>query len=115
MLSDKTIEIAVGILTVIGGAGIAVLKKYNLIRFGRPESKEAVQCMSRECSSHPKIVEELVKIHDQQLKNVELHKQHAEDLDQGREQFKCLREKINIIAESVAVLLDRTGGRPKGL
>jgi len=111
---DLIVGTATAIGTIVGSVTLA-LKKMNLISFGKPKEAMKTQNSSRECPAHKDIVKqqaeiskELSEIHDVQVRNCELHKQHDSNLRNHKAEFKCLKESLNNIARMIAVLKDRS-------
>jgi len=122
MESVNCVEVIVGTVTaVITVIGVIVmgLKKLDLITFGKQKMGCGIPINSKgnlsECSSHPDVVKMLSQMHDQQVKHVALHDQHLSKQENARKEFSSMRQELKVIGQAIAVLLDRTGGRPKGL
>ena len=107
MIDQKTVDLIVGTIATMGGI-IFVLNKFNLVRFGKKKCDVI-------CDDHENVVAKLNDIQAKQQENVKLHENHAQKFSEGKKEFEKIQSSLKTISESVAVLLDRTGGRPKGL
>jgi hypothetical protein len=114
----ETIGIIIGSVVAVVGAAIAALRKLEWIHFGKLKSEKetvanVVNC--KECSAHPAIAKRLEDVYLQQIKNGSLHEQHIKNLANNKDEFNKIKSELKAIGEAVAVLLDRSGGRPKGM
>jgi len=107
MFSQPFIEFVVGSISILGGI-VLLLYKRDLIRFGKKEKVVNQLINAKECPAHNDTVLKLSAVHDQQIKNTTLHVQHAIKLEEGRTEFKEVKEAIQLIGLSIAVLLDRS-------
>ena len=99
-------------VTAIGGIGYA-LYRFRLITFGR-NPKQSLLDRRQPCSMHRETVNLLHAVKETQVSNVLKHDQHKLDLATGKAEFLVIRGKLSQLEIGVAVLLDRTGGRPPG-
>ena len=97
-----TPELIAGSLTILGGV-VLVLNKLGLVQFGKEK-----RMATAECPTHKELVKTLAEIKAQQIANIKL-------LDVGASQFRKIEKSLDYFNRAVAVLLDRSGGIPKGL
>ena len=104
-----TPELIAGGLTVLG-AVVLVLNKLGLVQFGKEKRMAAVECPAHKdmLNAHKDMIETLTRISTQQAANITL-------LDKGAKQFEKIEKSLSYFNRAVAVLLDRSGGIPKGL
>lgn len=138
-ISPYIIEIITGVAIILGtivGVVVAFLNKQGLIHFGRlklnkEHSKEDYSILiQKQCPSHdeisrfmtslkaemknmPKLIDKIEAMHDQQIKNVALHEQHMSRFATGDIDIKKIQADIKQLCIGIALLLERTGGRPK--
>lgn len=125
LLEHFTVETIIGALALIGIIVLA-LSKRGLIHFGKlingtgdsMDKKNGGN--AKKCPAHFDLVKRLEVLHDNQIKNIQLHEQHSGDLKAGKEEFKAtqiefnkIRADLNNLRVGIAVLLDRTGGPSK--
>ncbi len=106
--TEYTTEVIVGIVASIGGV-ILVLNRFGLIKPGRKKEIREV----KSCPMHEGLQKQIVEVHDNQIKNIQLHEQHTKDLEAGWKEFKSVKKELTNLSVGIAVLLDRSGGRPK--
>ena len=106
---EFTTELIAGLLTILGII-VLILNKFGLVNFGKEKKVELI-----ECPSHRNVVALLTKIESQQATNTKAHEAHERRLKEGKDQFVKFQESIDYFNRAVAVLLDRSGGIPKGL
>jgi len=109
----ETIGIIIAFVIAVVGAVVAKLKK--LMKPGKLESENGDVMVCKECPAHPIIVKKLEDVYLQQVKNGSLHEQHIKNLANNKDEFSKIKSELKAIGEAVAVLLDRSGGRPKGM
>jgi len=90
-----TAELIAGCLTVLGGA-VIILNRLGLIQFGKEK-----KMVNAKCPAHAPLSETVVKVLQQQVANVKTLDHIGKELD--------------YFNRAIAVLLDRSGGIPKGL
>jgi hypothetical protein len=103
-LIDTAIATGAGIVTAIG-AVVIVLKKLNLISFGK-QKVESVD--TKYCPDHFDINKRLNGVRERQLSNIEILNQHTENHKENKKDLKEIREALKIIGENIAVLKDRS-------
>ena len=106
---EFTKELIAGLLTILGIV-VLILNKFGLVSFGKGKKVELI-----ECPSHRNVVTLLTRIEKQQIANTKAHEAHERRLKEGKNQFVKFQESIDYFNKAVAVLLDRSGGIPKGL
>ena len=104
-----TPELIAGSLTVLGGV-VLVLNKLGLVQFGKEKRMAVTECPAHKdmMKAHKDTIETLIRISTQQTANMVL-------LDTGAKQFEKIERSLSYFNRAVAVLLDRSGGIPKGL
>ena len=107
MLTEHYIELFIGAVGTIGGV-LLILNRFELFHFGR-KTKEIT--LVKQCPAHAELKRQLVEVHDNQIKNIQLHEQHAKELKEGRTEFKTVSSELVNLAIGIAVLLERTGGK----
>jgi len=115
MLNEHLIEIIVGVTATIG-ALIILLNKFDLLHFGKREEPTIVKV----CTAHKeitmaqkKISDKVDDVHDNQIKNITLHQQHQKRFDDGDKELKSIKGELKHLCVGIAILLDRSGGKPK--
>lgn len=106
MLTEHYIELFIGAVGSIGGV-LLILNRFGLLHFGREKKGN----MLKQCPAHKDLAKQLGEVHDNQIKNIQLHEQHAKELKEGREEFKTVSSELVNLAIGIAVLLERTGGK----
>lgn len=111
-----TSEHIVGGIAIVG-ATLVILNRFGLLHFGKREDK--IKDMQR-CPAHEETVKFMAKlgdkintIHDNQIKNITLHNTTQKRIDLGDEEIRTLKKDIKQLCIGVALLLERTGGKPK--
>ena len=66
------------------------------------------------CPVHEKVMGMVDELKEIQSANCEKHKQHEKELEQGQGKFSNIETMLQAHGEGIAILLDRTGGRPEG-
>jgi len=128
ILEQYLIEVIVGMVSVVG-ALIMILNRFGLIQLGK--KKENGDFKMKTCPVHEKIAnshtalskgqtslvesqknlsDKLVAINDNQIRNMQLHKQHGKSFDDGSIKMEKMATEITRLCVGVAVLLDRTPG-----
>jgi hypothetical protein len=102
-----TPELIAGSLTVLGGA-VLILNKLGLVQFGK--ERKVTECPAHKelVTAYKELATSLVVIKTQQAANIKL-------LETGGKQFEKIERSLSYFNRAVAVLLDRSGGIPKGL
>ena len=65
--------------------------------------------------AHPDVMKKLNGVKNQQIINTGLLAQHVDNFRECRKDLDKIKSELKTLGHAVAVLLDRTGGRPKGL
>ena len=104
-----TPELIAGSLTVLG-AVVLVLNKLGLVQFGKEKKMVSAECTAHKelVTAYKELATSLVNIKAQQTANIKL-------LETGGKQFDKIERSLSYFNRAVAVLLDRSGGIPKGL
>lgn len=95
----------VGSIALIG-ATIVVLWKAKLLVL-KQNNNRAV------CSSHADCVRTVTNIERKQAEMAKQQQLNVDALEEGKKEFKDIKNKINSLRVGVAVLLDRSGGTLK--
>jgi len=106
MITEHYIELFIGAVGSVGGV-LLLLNRFGLLHFGR-KTKETIL---KTCPAHADLKKQLGEVHDNQIKNIQLHENHAKELKEGREEFKTVSSELVNLAIGIAVLLERTGGK----
>jgi len=126
--TDQGTNIIIGILTLAGMLVvivIGILNKLGLMTFGKKSSsngehqvsmKELIEVLNKnlhikECPlhaplliSHEKLMKEVDKIHNRQIKNISLHERSSEKLNGMNKEFSDIKKLLGSIDKKVAIL-----------
>jgi hypothetical protein len=116
---EVAITVAIGI-----GVVFILLHKFGIINFGKFKVSEARSSDPLDqvhlCPLHGSMVDSLrlanstvATVRDQQIVNIEAHKQHFAALTKGEIAMRNMNEDIVSLKVGIAYLLERSGGVPK--
>jgi len=106
------VEVVTGIVAIVG-AVMLILSRFGWLHFGKRPTEDYKMTLVKQCTAHKEFADKLSVIHDNQIKNNERHNQHQRRFDTGEQEIKKLKSDIKQLCIGVAILLERTGGKPK--
>ena len=115
MLIEHAPYIIMGAISIVG-ATVIVLKQMGVLIFSKKDRihEDCKHCSNNgdlltpkkdKCTSHD-------ELHDKQTKMLSQQEINTKALENGKAEFKIIKDDITELKVGVGILLDRSGGRP---
>lgn len=109
-ITDYGLMMLVGLLTMVGGI-VLVLKRMGILVFGQPSHPPSA---TYKCDCYDYLRSNVDDLQAAQIKMLAQQCVNTEALANGKMEFKKIKDRIDELRIGVAVLLDRSGGKPPG-